>query len=178
MSMTRVLILRVTKVLLPSLVLTLALAGIGAAGQAAPAPASSSAVALYRELLNPSFDVKDVYQIRDVSILLEDLHISISDGTLAFTREVNGHITGAMFEGVGEILLVPPNRAERTSLALFTGTAVLEQRFQSAYFRFSDDKIAAELRAGLRGHPDDALELITRWQDPATLLARSSFCRP
>jgi hypothetical protein len=169
--MTRVLILRVTKVLLLSLVLALALAGISAAGQAAPA-ASSSAVALYRELLNPSFDVKDVYQIRDVSILLEDLHISISDGTLAFTREVNGRITGAMFEGVGEVLLVPPNRAEKTSLALFTGSAVLEQRFQSAYFRFSDDKIVAELRAGLRGHPDDAQEFISHWQEPATLLAR------
>src|SRR6476660_1557095 len=170
--MTGVLILRVTKVLVLSLVLALALAAISAAGQAAPASTSSSAVALYRELLNPSFDVKDVYQIRDVSILLEDLHISISDGTLAFTREVNGRITGAMFEGVGEVLLVPPNRAEKTSLALFTGSAVLEQRFQSAYFRFSDDKIVAELRAGLRGHPDDAQEFISHWQEPATLLAR------
>src|SRR5262249_9474249 len=150
MSMTSVLVLRVTKVLLLSCVLALAHTDMDAAGQTAPAPASSSAVALYRELLHPSFDVKDVYQLRDVSILLEDLHISISDGTLAFIREVNGRTTGAVFEGVGEVLLVPPNRAERTSLALFTGTAVLEQRFQSAYFRFSDDKIVAELRAGLR----------------------------
>jgi len=54
------------------------------------------------------------------------------------------------------VLLVPPNRAERTSLALFTGSAVLEQRFQSAYLRFSDDQITAGLRAGFRGHPDDA----------------------
>ena len=168
--MKRVFIPAVTKVLLLSFVLALALAGMVAAGQAAPAP--SGAVALYRELLNPSFDAKDVYRVRDVSILLEDLHISISDGTLAFTREVNGRITGAVFEGVGEVLLVPPNRAERTSLALFTGNAVLEQRFQSAYFRFSDDKIVAELRAGLRGHPDDAQDFITRWQEPATLLAR------
>ena len=104
--------------------------------------------------------------------LLEDLHISISDGTMAFVREVNGHVTGAMFEGVGEVLLVPPNRAERTSLALFTGSAVLEQRFQSAYLRFSDDKIVQELRAGLRGHAEDAQEFITRWQEPALLLAR------
>ncbi|MGZ4878764.1 MAG: hypothetical protein ACXVIO_11225, partial [Candidatus Angelobacter sp.] len=133
MSMTRVFILRVTKVLL----LISALGNLRAAGQ--PAPSPSSAVALYRELLNPSIDAKDVYQVREVSILLEDLHISISDGTMAFVREVNGHITGAMFEGVGEVLLVPPNRAERTSLALFTGSAVLEQRFHSAYLRFFDD---------------------------------------
>src|SRR5471030_268193 len=145
MSMLRVFILRVTKVLL----LVSVLAGISAAGQVA-APASG-AVALYRDLLNPSFDVNDVYQVREISILLEDLHISISDGTMAFMREVNGHVTGAVFEGVGEVLLVPPNRAERTSLALFTGSAVLEQRFQSAYLRFSDNKIVSELRAGLRG---------------------------
>jgi hypothetical protein len=129
-------------------------------------------VALYREILNPSLDVRDVYKVREVSILLEDLHISISDGTMAFAREVNGHIIGAVFDGQGEVLLVPPNRAERTSLALFTGSAVLEQSFHSAYFRFSDDKLAAELRAGFRGHPDDAQEFVARWQEPALLLAR------
>jgi hypothetical protein len=166
MSMTRVIIVRVTKVL----VLISALGNLPAVGQ--PAVSASGSVALYRELLNPSFDAKDVYQVREVSILLEDLHISISDGTVAFVREVNGHITGAMFEGVGEVLLVPPNRAERTSLALFTGSAVLEQRFQSAYLRFYDDKTVTELRAGLRGHAEDAQEFITRWQQPALLLAR------
>jgi hypothetical protein len=162
----RVFILRVTKVL----VLILALGNIHALGQAAPS--QSGAVALYRELLNPSFETKDVYQVREASIMMEDLHISISDGTIAFVREVNGRITGAMFEGVGEVLLVPPNRAERTSLALFTSSAVLEQRFQSAYLRFADDKIVNELKSGLRGQAEDAQEFITRWTQPALLLAR------
>src|ERR1044071_1219864 len=166
MSMKRVFILKVTKVL----VLIFALGSIPALGQAAPP--QSGAVALYRELLNPSFDAKDVYQVREVSIVMEDLHISISDGTIGFVREVNGRVTGAVFEGVGEVLLVPPNRAERTSLALFTSSAVLEQRFQSAYFRFSDDQITSELRSGFRGHPDDAEEFVARWQEPASLLAR------
>jgi len=166
--MKRVFILRVTKVL--SLSFALALGNISAWGQAAPP--QSGAVALYRELLNPTFDAKDVYQVREVSIMMEDLHISISDGTIGFVREVNGRITGAMFEGMGEVLLVPPNRAERTSLALFTGSAVLEQRFQSAYLRFADDKIVNNLRAGLRGHAEDAQEFVNRWQQPALLLAR------
>ncbi|MGC2694602.1 MAG: M1 family aminopeptidase [Candidatus Angelobacter sp.] len=165
MSMTRVFALKVTKVL----VLFAALAG-AAYGQA-PVQASS-AVALYRELLNPSFDPKDVYQVRDVSILREDLHISISDGTLALLREVNGHVTGAVFEGVGEVLMVPPNRAERTSLALFTNSAVLEQRFQSAYFRFFDDAVVQELRSGFRSPAEDAQEFISRWQEPARTMAR------
>src|SRR5947209_14486816 len=167
--MKRVFILRVTKVLLLSF--ALALGNTSALGQVAPS--QSGAVALYRELLNPFLDAKDVYKVREVSIMMEDLHISISDGTIAFVREVNGRITGAMFEGVGEVLLVPPNRAERTSLALFTGSAVMEQRFQSAYLRFSDDAVVQELRAGFRGHAEDAQEFIDRWHDPALLLARA-----
>jgi len=81
-------------------------------------------------------------------------------------------VTGAVFEGVGEVLLVPPDRAERTSLALFTQSAVLEQGFASAYFRFFDDKLLDELRAGFR-QGQDAQEFITRWQQPANVLARA-----
>jgi hypothetical protein len=176
MSMKRVFILKVTKVLALLALLGLLnpggwkLGGESAVAQAsAPVPSTPAP----GDLLNPSFDVKDVYQVRDVSILLEDLHISISDGTLAFMRSVNGHVTGAVFEGVGEVLLVPPNRAERTSLALFTDSAVLEQRFQSAYLRFSDEQVVEALRAGLRGHPDDAQEFVTRWQEPVMQLARA-----
>ncbi len=169
MSMKRVFILRVTKVLL----LVCALGGMNAAAQSSqPTPPATGGVALFRDIVNSAFDEKDVYQVREISILLEDLHISISDGTMAFMRAVNGHITGAVFEGAGEVLLVPPNRAERTSLALFTGSAVLEQRFQTAYLRFSDDKVVKELRAGTRGRAEDPAEFIARWQEPARFLAR------
>ena len=180
--MKRVFIPKVTKVLLLVFITscTGALGQSAAAGQKGgtqpvPAAPATSAVGLYRELLNPSLDPKDVYTIRDVSILREDLHISISDGTMALMRAVDGRLTGAVFEGVGEVLLVPPNRAERTSLGLFTGSAVLEQRFQSAYFRFADDALAGELRSGFRSpaQSEDAQEFIARWQEPARQLARA-----
>jgi hypothetical protein len=182
-AMQRVFIYRVTKVLL-LVFITAWLPGEQSAAQSTASPASpsvaqaatpGSAVALFRELLNPAFDPKDVYQVREVSILREDLHISISDGTIAIMRGVDGHVTGAVFEGVGEVLLVPPNRAERTSLALFTGSAVLEQRFQSAYFRFADDALVEELRSGFRSplQMDEAQEFISRWQEPARQLARA-----
>src|ERR1051326_143496 len=178
--MKRVFIHKVTKVLL--LVFITACTAVGqnpastqsGALQPGQAPATG-AVATYRELLTPTLDPKDVYQIREVSILREDLHISISDGTMALMRAVDGHITGAVFEGVGEVLLVPPNRAERTSLALFTGSAVLEQRFQSGYFRFADDALVQELRAGFRGPAEagEAQDFIARSQEPARQLARA-----
>src|SRR5438128_1437445 len=105
MSMKRFIESIVTKVLLPGV----ALAGANLAAQTAPPAASKpvGAVALYRELLNPVFSLKDVYQIREVSIQREDLNISLSDGTMALMRAVDGHVTGAVFEGVGEVLLVP-----------------------------------------------------------------------
>src|SRR6185312_9599509 len=43
---------------------------------------------------------------------------------------------------------------------------------QSAYLRFADDKIVNDLKSGLRGHAEDAQEFITRWTQPALLLAR------
>ena len=136
--MRRLLRYVITKVLL--LLCTLA------AAQETPSPA----VATYRALLNPVISPSDVHHVRDVSIQREDLHLALSDGSIGLMRAIDGHVTGAVFEGEGEVLLVPPNRAERTSLALFTGAAVLEQKFTSAYFRFFDDKLVDELRPGFR----------------------------
>jgi hypothetical protein len=162
--MTRILPCLVTKVLL----LAALLDAFSAWGQAAPGPG----LALYRELANPVFDVSNVYRIRDVLIEREDLHIALSDGTIGIMRAVDGHVTGAVFEGVGQILLVPPNRAERVSLGLFTGSAVLEETFSSAYLRFFDNKMLAELKNGFR-KPEDAEEFIARWEPPFRTLARA-----
>src|SRR5512135_2046840 len=113
-----------TKVLL----LALGLTGMGLCAQEVPQrpqpPASASppapgpAMTLYRDLINPVLDPADVHTIRQVSINREDIHISISDGTLGLIKAVDGHVTGAVFEGVGQILLITPDRAERTSMAL------------------------------------------------------------
>src|SRR5262249_4734691 len=126
--------------------------------------------ALYHELVTPTFDVSNVYQIRDVLIEREDLHIALSDGTIAIMRAVDGHVTGAVFEGVGQVLLVPPSRSERVSLGLFTGSGVLEETFRSAYLRFFDDKMLGELQSGFRP-AEDAGEFISKWEVPSKALA-------
>ncbi|HEX5434371.1 MAG TPA: M1 family aminopeptidase [Candidatus Angelobacter sp.] len=158
--------LSVTKVLLLAL-------GLGAMPVFAQVPAApESASALYNEILNPVLDPAQVHALREVSIDREDLHISLSDGTIALIRAVDGHITGALFQGQGEVLVIPPDRAERTSLALFTKSAVLEQRFTTAYFRFVDDRLVDELRAGFRPAENPA-EFIARWAQPVRDLARA-----
>src|SRR5574340_1165371 len=120
----------------------------GQASQAA-APSPGPAAELYRKLGSVGLDAAAVYQIRGAALDREDIHITLDDGTIAFTQAVNGRITGAFFEGEGEVLLIPPSRAERGSLALFTGAAVLEEKFTTAYFRFNDET-AADLRPWLR----------------------------
>ena len=60
-------------------------------------------------------------------------------------------------------------------MSLFTGMAILEERFSTAYFRFNDNT-AAELQPGLRA-PEDAEAFVTRWDETARNLARSDAMR-
>jgi hypothetical protein len=139
------------------------------------AQAPGSAQALYRELRAVGLDPQRVYGVRDAALEREDLHIALEDGTIAFTRAVDGRVTGAFFEGAGEVLLIPPDRVERISLGLFTGAAILEEKFTSAYFRFNDD-VAAELEPALRP-AEDAPAFIASWSGPAEALAQGDALR-
>ena len=136
---------------------------------------------LYLQLSSNGLDPKRVFRVREGSIDRPSLHISLDDGTIAFTQDVLGRITGAFFEGDGEILLIPPNKVERKSMSLFTGMAILEERFTTAYIRFNDST-AAELQPSLR-EPDDAPDFIAHWKETAQNLAEidamrllASFC--
>ena len=54
-------------------------------------------------------------------------------------------------------------------MALFTGMAILEEQFGTAYFRFNDDTYA-ELQPWLRPS-DDAQEFVSQWDETARNLA-------
>jgi hypothetical protein len=111
-------------------------------------PPTNSAESVYLQLRTVGLDKARVYRLRDVSIDRAAIHLTLSDGTIAFTEDVAGRVTGAFFEGEGEVLLSPTNQYERASMALFTGEAILEERFVTGYFRFNDDTFA-ELRPSL-----------------------------
>src|SRR5271163_4286099 len=138
------------------------LAAAACAQVPAPTPeCPQTTSALYARIRSVGLDPQQVYRVRDASIDRPNLHLDLDDGTLAFTEDICGRITGAFFEGEGEIRLRPPNRAERGSLALFTGMAILEEQFTSAYLRFNDDTAAA-LQRFLRPAPEGA-EFIKEW---------------
>ncbi len=136
----------------------------------------TSAEALYEQLRTVGLDSSRVYQIREASLDRSSLHISLNDGIIAFTQDVSGRITGAFFEGDGEVLLPPPGPTERSSMALFTGAAILEEGFATAYLRFNDDTFK-ELEPALRPYGEDPQAFITRWNDTARNLAQDDALR-
>ncbi len=142
---------------------------------AKPVAQSISAETLYLQLRSVGLDKSRVYRIRETSFDRAAFHITLDDGTIAFTEDVAGHITGAFFEGDGEVLLVPPDKAERATMAMFTGAAILEERFVTAYFRFNDETFA-ELQPSLRP-ADDSSEFLSQWNETAHNLAQSDALR-
>ena len=142
---------------------------------AADAEAKDPGQAFYLKLRSVGLDKTKVYKIREASLDRAQLHISLDDGTIAFTESVDGHITGAFYQGYGEVLLMPPNQAERASMSLFTGSAILEETFSDAYLRFNDD-VLAELQPYLR-QADDPDGFVSLWGSTARNLAEEDALR-
>jgi hypothetical protein len=89
-----------------------------------------------------TFDRNECYRVRDITIVKEDLKIYLTDGHLIFSKPLAGRRIAAAFSadvdaGDAEVLLMTPNRAERTSLASYTGSPNLDEHFRAAMFIFT-----------------------------------------
>ncbi len=127
------------------------------------------------QLGSVGLDKARIYHIREVTIERAAFHITFDDGTIAFTQDVAGHVTGAFFEGEGEVLLIPSSQAERASMMLFTGAAILEEKFVTGYFRFNDDTFA-EMQPDLRPAENPG-GFLTQWDSAAHNLAHLDALR-
>ncbi len=100
-------------------------------------------------------DSQQAYHVRDLEISRGDIKIYLTDGILAFATPIAGRAIAAVFTaalsetGDAEVLLLPPQRSERASLASFTNTPNLDEHFGSALFVFSDGT-AKELESQLQ----------------------------
>jgi hypothetical protein len=154
--------------------------GVQVAGQArndagAPSVQAGSAETLYQQLRTVGLVRSRVYRVRDASLDRASSHIALNDGTIGFTEDVAGRITGAFFEGDGEVLLIPPNQIERASMTRFTGAAILEEKFVTAYLRFNDDTFE-ELAPFLRPS-ENPEEFFAKWNDSTRNLAELDALR-
>lgn len=155
--------------------LTVVLVCVTLAQESVPAIKPGPAEELYLKLRSVGLDPTKVFRVREAYLDRASIHLSLDDGIIGFTEGVAGHITGAFFEGDGELLLTPPNSVERSSLALFTGAAILEEKFSTAYFRFNDD-VYAELQPFLRT-ADDTESFVAQWKGPAAQLSDKDALR-
>jgi hypothetical protein len=94
---------------------------------------------LYRALRSVGLDETKVFHVREAVLDRGELHLYLTDGTIAFTHDVMGRVTGAYFSGEGEVLMRPPDLTEYASLGLFSGLGVLNEHFSVAYLRFNSD---------------------------------------
>ena len=89
------------------------------------------------------FDEERCYRVREMNFQKEDAKFYLTDGYLILSKPVAGLPMAAAFSaevegGEAELLLLPPNRGERLSLASFTQSPNLEERFHRAVFLFTD----------------------------------------
>lgn len=138
-----------------------------------PVAAATPGADVVRSIREITLDVEQCYVVRDMSFAREDVKFFFNDGLLMFARPVAGEVVAAVFgggedAGDGELLLQPPGRDERQSLAKFTKTPNFDEHFQTAIFTFTDDTYAA-LRSGLAtgargiGEAADCQALAARW---------------
>ena len=78
-------------------------------------------------------------------------------GEFAFFGEVNGKITGAVFEGTGHFHLTPPTAFEKHSLEILTKHSEFDEDFTQVVLRFTDGTAEELRKAGSAGSaPADA----------------------
>jgi len=106
--------------------------------------AADHAAGVSRQAREAGLDPEQCYRVRDISFSKEDIRIYLTDGYLIFGKPVNGRRITAVFSadvegGDAELLVMPPNRSERLSLATFTESPTLNEHFQSSVMIFTDD---------------------------------------
>lgn len=119
-----------------------------------PAGPAADLAKSVREL---AFDREQCYRVRDLAFTKEDIRIYLTDGHLIFSKPVAGRPIAALFSadvegGDAEVILLPPDRAERRSLATFIHTPNLDDHFSAAIFLFTGGEYA-ELQRSLAEKP-------------------------
>lgn len=154
--------------------MAVALFGFAAWGQ--------TAAEVGRQLRAITLEAEQCYRVRDLRLPHEELKLYFNDGYLIFARPVAGRVVAAVFSaqdegGDGEVLVMPPDRGERMSLASFIKAPNLSEHFRSALLLFSDNsgsRLLSQIEAGSRETSKDrGLLLADNWRPVLQNLAGS-----
>lgn len=119
--------------------------------------AGGVAADLARSLREAGLDPAECYRVRDLNLNKEGARFYFTDGYLIFGKPVGTNRTSAVFTtdvegGDAELLLLPPNRSERRSLAIYTGSPNMDEHFQAAVLLFAGNTYS-ELMEQIHGNP-------------------------
>ena len=137
------------------------------------AAAGGTAADIARAIRESGFDREECYRVRDLSFVKEDIRLYLTDGHLIYSKPIAGHRVAAVFAadvegGDGEVILFPPDRAERRSLSAFIDAPNLDDHFRAVVLLFTGDvyeqlkKQIAE-NPGNRKAPEIAPLLDEKW---------------
>ena len=128
---------------------------------------------LSRQLKQVALDLDRCYKVTEFNFSKEDIKVYLTSGYLIFTKPVGGVRPGAVFAasaegGDAEILMLPPTRSERLSLATFTEAPNLEEHVTTIAFLFTDgtgDDLLAQLEANpaVKKSPEVAHLMLDQW---------------
>ena len=104
---------------------------------------AQSGADLAQSLAQLAMDPDECYRVRDISLVRDEAKTYFNDGYLLFAKPVAGHRAAAVFVageegGDAELLLQPPTKAERRSLALHAKAPNLDEHFTQALLLFGD----------------------------------------
>jgi len=104
---------------------------------------AQTAAELGRQLRETEIDPQSCLRVRDLQLRRPDISIYLTDGYLVFSKPIAGRRLFAVFHATdrgdqGEVLIRPPDRGERTSLANFTGSPLLSEQLREAVFISTD----------------------------------------
>jgi hypothetical protein len=117
---------------------------LSADSAATPAPNSDLT---YQKLRTIGLGTEGV-QVSEFTLKRDAASFHLKSGTVCFVSPVEGKVTGAVFVGQGEFVLVPPIATESRSLSLLTHHADLHEVFERAVVFFTDDTYDEIKKAG------------------------------
>ena len=141
-----------------------------------------SAASAAKTILNSGLDATECYRVRDLVFKKEDIRFYLTDGYLIFGKSIGSQRMSAVFTadvdgGDAEVIVFPPHRSERLSLASFTGSPNLDEHIGAAVFLFSDgtaEQLLSQIQAGSpKKSQEMGLLLAQKWDSIVKNLSRS-----
>ena len=143
--------------------------------------AAPTAAELARAVRETSADPAECYRVRDLSFASEDIRVYLNEGYLIFSKPIDGRRVWAAFStdvdgGDGEVILFPPTRSERQSLAGFTMSPNLDEHLHAALMVFTDgtaDRLLEQVQREGTGRktPEMGAALASQWSTVAANIA-------